>query len=202
MKGFTLVWLMISIFVDRTLSQVPSVGPTVTRTPSESFTQAQTFTFSISGKSSDSSYSAYGCQVDNAGRAPCSVTFEQTQPLSEGQHSFTAFFYNPTTKQYKDPTKVTWTIDKSPPNIQFIDPTFDGSKQKDINKAVSYRVTSSENMGTYVCVLMRLTSPAKNTSVLCSGKGTTGGSATLNNLMIPGQDILYKLVVTVSYQTV
>ena len=47
---------------------------------------------------------------------------------------------------------------------------------------ISYRVNSGENIGTYACVLMRLTAPKVNSTITCTGAGTTAGNATLDSL--------------------
>jgi hypothetical protein len=86
-------------------------------------------------------------------------------------------------------------LDLRPPQLQFTT-DLDGKKMKDNKLTVSYRVNAGENMGTYACVLMRLTKPSVNSTISCSGAGTNSGSATLDNLVTAGQDIVYKFVVT------
>ncbi|XP_065845245.1 uncharacterized protein [Oscarella lobularis] len=184
------------------LAQLQSAGtPSVTRTPSDSFTQATSFTFKITGTSANSLYDTYRCAIDTGGPTPqCASGTDSHSGLAEGVHTYTVQYYSTSLTHLGPKNTITWTIDTTPPSLQFTsaDSGINGNKLQSDSVTEGFRVNSDENMGTYSCTLDILSGVNNRRSLSsCSiYNGQTSGAVTASNLAVNGQDIKYRINVT------
>eukprot|EP00118_Oscarella_pearsei_P024876 m.307000 g.307000 ORF g.307000 m.307000 type:complete len:1380 (+) comp41805_c0_seq1:185-4324(+) len=194
--------VLLLLFVAVHLPQAYSQGiPTLSRTPSDDFTQSTTMTFRITGSSSDSRYDQYQCAIDTGvATSQCASGVDTHNGLREGAHSYTAQYYSTNLTRLGPAVTTSWTVDRTPPSLQFTntDSGLQGKKLQSSSLIVGYRVNSNENMGTYVCTLEILSGgvSGKSISSCASFNGKTSGTVSLSNLAVDGADIQYRLNVT------